>query len=519
MRVRSIAEDIQQSATIRASSPVRFWVLALVLMAIVSYTSIWLIFQPHWHAGDLVPPGDDPIAHLVIIEKILNGQGWLAGLPYPPLFHWIVAALAFKMQLQPLQALWPILIALIGLVPLTIGGWVAIRLSRGSTAALLVGTGTLIGLVLLSRQPLQAWGDGNYPNLLAEAVLIPILILILSSLHERWHWGRAAASLFLLGLVFLTHAMSTLVALIVFTAGIALLKLPRTGRIFLSLGMVSLAGIAFMKAIYPVIRSQSILDTLSGQSNLVPGLSGAIVAVTPLSQFDFFFGPLFWSIFGLLVALGLILYLRVPRERPTLLMLFIWFAALFFISRISSLGVPDRFLRDLNYPMIALGVGVMTILAGRHVRLATALAVLICSSGILFGTFRDAQPGTFGPHPDGLRPIVQRVDGVIARQFQTAAELIPPNARISANLTTSYLPFLINRPVNPVAATYDSSLSEAQLYFFLGPIPGGLLNAKELQERYETTDHFLRSLPATTLYQTKDVILKRLDVPLPPANR
>jgi hypothetical protein len=470
----------------------RFIALAVTLLIVLGIFQCWIVLSPHWLAHDIVPPGDDPAVHLRIITAILDGHGWLAGLPYPPLFHWLVASLAFVTHFSALKAQWLVTNPMIGLVPTGIAGIFITRQAKGKTIALLFGLMTLAGLMMLSRMPLRAWGDGNYPDILAEGILIPLMLYCLSLLHGRWNRWIAGLTILFLSLVFATHAMSILIALATFFFGVLLIDLPLIRRGQLLAGAALLVAIAWIKVVGPTLSFSTLQTILQGQGNIVSGLSGAISQSTPLANFGAFFGQPFLSIVLVLLLLAITIYIVDSSTRYTLLLLGIWAASLFLVSRIHGLAVPDRFLRDLSYPLIALGATSITILARRQLLAALPITILIVFAGLRFATYINHQPGTFLPHPDGVRPVEQRVDLKTAILFKEIAPLLPASSTVLTNPTNDYAPYLIGHPTTVIFAPLAPQAHE--YYLILGPEPGGSLRSTSERQFYQDVTTQLRKV-------------------------
>ena len=461
----------------------------------------WMILSPHWQARDIVPPGDDPVVHLGIITNILAGKGWLIGLPYPPLFHWLVASLAFVTHTSALQAEWMITTGIIAYIPLCVAGVFILRLSEHQSKTLLIGILSAATLFMLSRQPLRAWGDGNYPNMLAEGILIPLLLYSLTLLHGAWNRWVAGGVIILLGLVFTAHAMSILIALATFGIGVLAIDLPIMRKLQLGGSAALLTLFAWLKVVGPTVSIPAIRSILSGQSNIIPGLESSAALVTPLRDFGTFFGEPFLSVSLLLLCLAIALYIVDKTSRYTLFILTTWLGALFLVSRIGGLAVPDRFLRDISYPLIALGAVSMTILARRQFLAALPVVLLLAFIGLRFATFVVNQPGAFAPHPDGIRPIEQRADHATATALQQLAPLIPSNATIITNRTTSYAPFLLNHKAVALGVPSVGNQS-VPYYILLGPEPGGSLRSPAESQLYQAITTYLKAIPGKVIVHT-----------------
>ena len=487
------------------------WFARTVILSFLglSFLNCWIILFPNWQAHDIVPPGDDPAVHLQIITNILAGKGWLIGLPYPPLFHWIVATLAFVTHINAIEAQWAVTTAILGLIPITVAGLFAIKVSDKRLAALIIGILCTAVMLLLSHQPLQAWGDGNYPNMLAEGILLPLLIYCLNLLHDKWKMTTALATITILALIFATHAMSILIALVVFGAGVLLIDLSISQKLQLAGGAIFLTLVAWLKVVGPTISLSTIHSLLAGQSNIVPGLSTAYSTITPIREFSLFFGQPFFIVAIALLSLVVTMYIFNTSSRYLILLLGIWCISLFLASRVHGLAVPDRFLRDMSYPLIALSTVGITLLARRSLLAVTPVILLLCWIGIRFPTVAQYQFGSFVPHPNGIRAIEQRIDHNTAMEFIRIGSHIPANAAVVTNLTTSYAPFLLNHATTALETT---SLGTQTLpyYIVIGPESGGSLKSPEQSDIYGNTTKFLKGIPGIVIAREKHVELIRV---------
>ena len=488
----------------------RWRIVAHVLLVLVVAGAVtWSVLFPHWLAGDSVPPGDDPVVHLGIIAKILAGKGLFVGLPYPPLFHWITAFVARVFSLDTLPALWLVLTPLIGIIPLATAGLFVYSVSRWKTIPILAGMTATLALFLLSRQPLRAWGDGNYSNMLAEGVLIPLLIFTLIRLNERWTPLRAACVIGALGLIFLTHAMSIVVAIGLFAVAILALNTTRWNKLLLAAPIIVLIAIAWLKVIQPEISLDALGSVLMGNANIIPGLAADTSAATPLSGLSLFFGQPFLGITLTLLLLAVTMYVVEPDYRFTLLCLFAWAAVLFVASRISGFAVPDRFLRDVSYPLIALAATSIALVAKRQPLASVPLILLLAVLAAYFAPYIAGQPGTFAAHPDGIRAILQRTDRASAEAFRSLAPLIPADALLVTNRTSSYVPFLLHH--DAVALGEPSvGIQTKPYYILIGPEPGGSLRSQAEATAFATITAYLESLPGAILADHDGVVLKRV---------
>lgn len=488
--------------------------MGIFLLFFVGLFECWIILYPHWLALDIVPPGDDPAIHLRIITDILHGRGWLAGLPYPPLFHWIVVAISSILHLTPLRAQWLVTTLMIGFVPTGIGGIFILRQAGKNLVAMSAGIGALIALLMLSRMPLRAWGDGNYPDLLAQTVLIPLMIYTLSTLHGKWNRSIALLVLLLLGSICATHAMSMLITLGLFFVGVCIIDLPVVRRLQLAGGALTLLIIAWIKIIGPTISLTALSTILHGQGgNVVTGLSSAVSQSTSLNHFAEFFGQPFLSATLLLLLLAGVVYFLEASARYTLLLLATWAVLLFLASRMTGFAVPDRFLRDLSYPLIALGATSITILASKNTYVALPLVCILGFAGIHFATYKDHQLGTFAPHPYGIRPIEQRADHATSIALQQLAPLIPPGATLITNQTTSYTPFLLQHTAIALNTPSVKNL-HTPYYILIGPEPSGSLRSPAESELYHTITDYLKTIPGTVIIRNSKLTLTLVTQPV-----
>lgn len=329
--------------------------ILLFIIALRAYTLYWGFL----YDGFLVPPGGDAPNHLTIIKNIMaTGQYFSGTIGYPPSYHIAMVVLSRLFHTSPLYMVTttgPLLV----LFPVVVTYFAARKLFGPLTGII---SAAMVGLVGVG--PLRGYIDGNYPNLLgSECFMVLGLSFLVASLREKPLLNLALGTLMLVLLsithdlslaLFLAIIVSFLVALL-FIHRLQPVKLPHYHYfIWLSSGIVITISILG----WAVGRVSSLVAYGSFLIGKAPTLFDAYLR-TPLAldQYPETIGPLVW--YG--GVIGLIVLVSMPRKTigwERRLLLIVWIAFVFLISRLSISGLPARFTRELTIPLaISAGYG------------------------------------------------------------------------------------------------------------------------------------------------------------------
>jgi hypothetical protein len=422
---------------------------ALLLLAL-----IWRALYAYWTPlvnRYIVPPGDDPAIHLARVIEILSGD-WLtaASSGYPLGFHILVAVIARVLHIAPLTAtIWfaPLLL-LLPILAIYLVGKQLVSAAAGAFAALLWAT--------LSLAPVRAFGDGNYPNLLAGEVFVPLALLAFFRLIEQPTVKRAWLTLGAIGLIALFHHLS-----LVYFAGVAVLLAsillpPRitnsawrshAGRPFLYLALSVLGTLVILW----VTSLRNIITPVVVQYLKEGHVTGFFIARQERLTWPVFLDEqgIFFTILGM-VGFGILLVLAYfGRLRWSVVaLLFAWVAGLLLLATVPLFIFTGRFIRELAIPLSLLGgIGLAALIDLVNHRLLkgvviTGILTMITSSVTdLFLT-----PGRPFALPDPYKPLI-RVQHEEEAAIQILRTVASPRSTVLANNSNPYLPFLVQARV------------------------------------------------------------------------
>jgi hypothetical protein len=418
------------------------WTFLFILVAVE--LRFYLLYYPIAFYNYLVPPGDDAANHYVMIENILKGK---FDTSYPWLFHYIIATIS------------------------RIGGWSVIDVLRYLTPALVIlpsiaiyiflkqtfnRTTALIGFVIClwaSNYGLVAYGDGNYPNIIAAGFLMPLAMLyLLRSLKER-KLSNYIWTMVLTLLIMLTHHLSAiymiavvpiyLIALGIWNKCEKLAVNYKRAMIYLGIVFAAVVGFVALLPIKQVFVAAFASITGSGSFSAGANFTKPIEFGDYASQIGSlaFYG-------GLIGLLYLIYLLGEPKEKvnkSAILMVLIWFVVIFVLSRLSQTGLPGRFAREAAVPLImSLAISIGYFISMMRSNLQKSLATLFFGL-IIFINLVQVNAGQYMA-PDFFNRMIW-----FSEQDKRAVDAIvkftPKDAIILANPTTPYLPIFAEREI------------------------------------------------------------------------
>jgi hypothetical protein len=322
-------------------------VLGVIWRLVIGYYGLVVYQYP-------VPPGDDAVRHLTIISWIIEAKNPFIHSPYPLIFHWLIAGIASLVSINPLIIInWlsPLLLA----IPILIV-YVVVKRMFNEKIALLA---SLI-LAFNSTFPLLGYGDGNYPDMIANGIFFPLAALFLVKTFTDFS-GRNLLylSLSILGVLFTHHLSSIYLLALAVVYLMAALMVTRhyyfhywIVKIILKISLVGavlfvIAWLAFLKDSLWSFISQLV------KTGGLEGIFGAYWSTpTPLAEYPLMLGYL-PVVFGILGLCALVVW---QKDKPTVqklsvLCLMVWIGVLFIFSRLSAGGLPGRALRELALPL------------------------------------------------------------------------------------------------------------------------------------------------------------------------
>jgi hypothetical protein len=417
----------------------------------------------------IVPPGDDPVFHLARVADLLAGKWQLFFEGYPLGWHLLTAIVAKIAGWDPLTAIrliGPVLLVL----PIPVLYFVGKRLfteTAGALAALIWS--------FLALAPIRAYGDGNYPNMLAGSVLLPVGLLFLLMVvrrPERKIMVPTVAIFIALALVHhLTFIYSLLLALpLLFWWSWQVLSRPGRQRAWLNLTastiiVVGGAGLLLWPFYQPLLGP--FLKQLTSQGSLAFSFGAASTPVS-LSRLLEIHNPLFI----VLGVAGVLLILMAKIDRATSVLMVGWIGLLWLLSTTSIFGLPERFARELAIPLALTGGFFLSFLIDRAKTWGWRVIFLSLPLVIVFLDWRASFERPFAL-PDPYKPLI-RVQREEEPAILKLKEATPPGGTILANNSNPYLSFLVDRRV--LIATNPDSIettlvSELVTTLFIGSRP------------------------------------------------
>ncbi len=328
----------------RSLAYILFILAAIIIRLAISY-------YPFLKFGYIVPPGGDPVNHAGLIDSILAGQ--ISG-EYPWTFHYISFLVAKLFGLNSMQSMLYIIPSLIILPALGVLFFLN-KLFDKKTA--------FVGFVIMlfaSNYGLKALGDGNYPNIIAAGLLMPILFVFFVKSFTRRKVTDYLLMFVAAILMIFTHHLT-----IAYTLVVILLFLPlyfwlqknedetKSWRAVITVIILlvvcalvlflSPLGEIFSKAIGNFERYGSFLATNTYNKPFSLGSYSAELGTLTYSG-------------GLVSLIYLIFMLSRDNlrrdQRISIILVLGWFVSLFLCSRTGLVGLPGRFTRELGPPLV-----------------------------------------------------------------------------------------------------------------------------------------------------------------------
>lgn len=324
------------------------WIIGL-LIGFKAY----LIFWQFNFGKFLVAPGGDQINHINFAESLSVGS---LNFTYPPFFHIILRLITDYFYsgdyLLSIKAIAPYLL----LIPIVMVYFLTKELFSGKTALW-----ALVLTVFASAYPLFNFADGSYPDLINYGLFVPLSIIFFIRCLKSGRWIDGILSAVFIGFSFSTHHLSsiTLISFLLPTLTILLIfkskyfqadelyRLYRIMAIYIIFAVVwaVILKVTFGNALWEAIKnalSQGIAPVNHPFASKPYQFDEINIIVRPLIEFI--------GLAGLIMMLGD--YQNHKKEKT---LLFVWVVAVWLLSRLNIFGLPPRFLRHLELPLIIAG--------------------------------------------------------------------------------------------------------------------------------------------------------------------
>ncbi len=472
---------------------------------IVGLAFIWRAVYAYWTPlvnRYLVPPGDDPIYHLNRIDGLLHGQFELFHDGYPLGFHLLTAMIARVSGMDSLTAI-RLVPPLLLIIPVLVIFFVGRRLF-GSNA---VGAIAAAAWSFLALAPIRSFGDGNYPNLLADSIFLPWAMLALYQFCTERTAVRLVGLLAPVGLIVLTHHL-TFVHFIVAALPLVLFTLHgrlrdqsarrRTLRnLFIGVAVLLVAGIAA----WPVYGPPLLLPYLAAlvRHGSLESILGPFSASPTLGTFLEVHTPLFL----LLGCVGVAALWLTHQSKELKVFLLGWTGMLVLLSITPVFGLPGRFLRELAEPL-ALLIGYFPVALWQQMRTGvgrTIFVILIAGLFVADWAYSFQRPYAL---PDPFGPLI-RVQHDEEPALTTLEIVTPPNGTILANNSNPYLGYLVKRKVivvdNPLDVTQITMLQPISTVYVGARPPLTPESSYPYFRNFDTTAAALEQIPGLILGQ------------------
>lgn len=456
-----------------------FGLLSIVFVVCLILLRLYLIYFPFISFGYLVPPGDDPANHYFMIKPIIAGAA--LDFTYPPLFHIVIARLSEFFHSDPIvlmTTITPFFIVLPAIAVLT----VATKLF-GRSAGLI----SFVIVLWTSNYGLMAFGDGNYPNILAAGFFLPLAILyFIRSLQEGRAYNYILLAVFSV-LIVLTHHLSTAVyIMILFAVMLSLIIWNLHEKIVPKISRVTLVFIGSVSIIVALLyflpTKQVFISALQSLSETGAFSAGASYSEPPsLVEYGAQSGQFAWflGLVALLFAVSRVFQKQDggKKEKIALISLAAWFLVIFVMSRSGAIGLPGRFLRECYLPLGILS-GLMIEKMFLPVASVKKRIIIYGLFGLLIVFNLVQAGGNVFSSPDFFNNMI-RFDQSDKEKTDGIMRVTKPGDVIIANPTTPYLPIFIKRDVRfSLVGQITSALSfrqnissDSRVFVFIGTKP------------------------------------------------
>lgn len=336
---------------IKEEKLIRFGWIALGFA--VLFLKLLFLYYTYWHKHFLAPPGFDASVHYQNIKALME-TGAINFSSYPPGFYFLVVLIhkIFRADIWSILSNWtPILIILPSL---------AMFFLLRQLFSLKVSVVTISILLLSSNFPLYAFVDGNYPDMLAYGFFAVLLFAFLIRYYKtKSNYSLIYAGILLLAIA-LTHHFTffnILGILVVFSlVQLTIYLIQSRGKKdkkFLGVISLVLMALGFSLLLANFLYGQNFVNIISslfaGKSAVAnlflnqtlsypeyPGLSGGLIWYLGVLGFFYLLSANFQS----------------QTRAKTKQLVITWLLFFFLLSRLSLVGIPGRFARELALPLV-----------------------------------------------------------------------------------------------------------------------------------------------------------------------
>lgn len=422
---------------------VKFWVFVLFFLIALK---LYVVYFPYFLFGYLVPPGDDAVNHISYVNSILEGRS--GGVSYPLMFHYLIAFFVKITGFSPLKVItWstPLLTVLPGLAV-----YYFLKKSFNFESAVLGFAIVLFG----SNYPILALGDGNYPNLLAGGFLVPLALLMVLLLYNKWSLKRMFLLLVLIVLIALTHhlslaifvAIASIFSIIMAVYAYYLREVYKSYKLILLSTVVVIVLLSF--GIYLSPAKALFADAFKSFINGASFVTDRSMNRLPMfHEYSEVIGGLVWHL-GLISILYLTWLIQAKgaskKNRHLYLFIITWFFVLLIMTRLSLSGLPLRIVRELSLPLIvAIGLSVADII--KRIELRNIRMIYWGAFSLLILSSMSQVNGGSHSAPEFFNKMVwfDRKDKAVADSINKLEE----EGAVMSNRISPYLNFFTNRDV------------------------------------------------------------------------
>ena len=326
----------------------KYWIsLAVVALVLAKFFFILWQFRV---GGFLVAPGGDWYNHIAYAENL---DQIFPNFAYPPLFHYLLRFVTNRFwggdYLASILALAPYFLILPVIMVYFLGK---------NLFSKKVGLWALVLVVFCSGYPLLNFADGSYPDLLNYGIVVPLVLIFLFRSLRHGRWLDFLLTGFFVSISFLTHHFSsiTLLASVVpFLVFLILYHNIDAPKIKKNLYKLLFALFVFAIFWFFVLKFTFGPAFYKAITNLVTQGESPVqhtVAAKPYEYQDIYtiVRPiiLFFGVAGLAV-----LFTEFgQKKKREIIFLMIWIAVVWVLSRANWSGLPPRFLRHIDLPLI-----------------------------------------------------------------------------------------------------------------------------------------------------------------------
>jgi len=415
--------------------------LGFVLTVPLAARLYWL-YLPFGVYKYLVPPGDDAVSHYNIIHRILQG-GYYSS--YPTLFHRLIIIFSQIAHVDIMTALRLVTPALVVLPA------IAVYFFAKKHFGLIPALFCALLLLWTGNYPLTSFADGNYPNILAAGFFLPLALMELVTALRRNSLPAYLTALALALLVVMTHHLTiVLMLLIVIPYLVVLAVWNRFERLVPNLKialLVCFLSFVVIAGLIWLLPTRAMFEE-SWKHFVSTGSFYSESGITILADYVEYPAQIGSLIFygGLLGTFVLILLLGRSKEsvnKPAILLILTWLTVTFIASRLTFLGLPGRFLREMGIPLaLSLGLACYYLLFSMRTKIqvvlgVTLLALVVYTNLVQVTNGAYRSPAFFNSAIWFTQEDKDKADVI--------KNLTAPGDIIIANPVTPYLPIFVER--------------------------------------------------------------------------